>query len=391
MPELTLLAFALAGLAFLALAGLSLFIALRLRSPAAAEAARAAREEALQRQILALLSTQNELSGRVRQLSDMSVEAQARVNAAQTELTAKLEERLEAVSLRLGQNLSENTEKTVETLGHITTRLSLIDEAQKNITALSRDVVGLQDILANKQARGAFGEVQLEDIVRKALAPDSYAFQHTLSNRARVDCLIRLPAPPGPLPVDAKFPLESYRAIRDAADDKALEAARRQFRQDVTRHAEAIASRYLIAGETAASALMFLPSEAVYAELHSGFLDVVDKCLSLKVYPVSPTTLMATLHTVRAIVKDARMHEQAGVIQKEVGRLMEDVRRFQERVDALQKHVGQTETDVRQIVTSAEKIVKRAEKIAEVDLGSEPEPSAALQGLARDVLPTNAA
>jgi DNA recombination protein RmuC len=182
--------------------------------------------------------------------------------------------------------------------------------------------------------------------------------------------LISLPWPPGPIAIDAKFPLEAYRAMRAATDDTAREGAARLFRASVLKHASAIKERYAIAGETAESTLMFLPSEAIYAELHSNFSEVVDRCHAMKVYVVSPTTLMATLHTVRAILKDARMHQQATVIQKEVGRMMEDVRRLRERVGKLQSHFGQSEKDVQEIITSADKIARHGERIANVDLSA---------------------
>jgi DNA recombination protein RmuC len=331
---------------------------------------RSAETRQLERRVVDLMTAQSELAGRLQQLVETSAHAQAAAQESQTRFTAVLEERLEAVSLRLGQGLSENTARTTETLGEINTRLSLIDQAQKNITELSSQVVSLQDILSNKQARGAFGEIQLEDIVRKALAPDAYVFQATLSNKTRVDCLINLPWPPGPIAIDAKFPLEGYRALRAASDEPTRESASKLFRLSVLKHATAIRERYALAGETAESTLMFLPSEAVYAELHSNFPDVVDRCHAMKVYVVSPTTLMATLHTVRAILKDARMHQQAAVIQKEVGRMMEDVRRLRERVGKLQSHFAQTEKDVQDVITSADKIARHGERIANVDLGS---------------------
>ena len=336
---------------------------------AAAVALRSAEMGQLERRVVDLMTAQSELGGRLQQLVETSAHAQASASEAQTRLSALLEERLETVSLRLGQGLSENTTKTTETLAEINTRLSLIDQAQKTITELSSQVVSLQDILSNKQARGAFGEIQLEDIVRKALAPDAYVFQATLSNKTRVDCLISLPWPPGPIAIDAKFPLEAYRAMRAASDDTARENAARLFRASVLKHASAIVERYALPGETAESTLMFLPSEAIYAELHSNFPEVVDRCHAMKVYLVSPTTLMATLHTVRAILKDARMHQQAAVIQKEVGRMIEDVRRLRERVGKLQTHFGQTEKDVQDIITSADKIARHGERIANVDLG----------------------
>ncbi len=330
--------------------------------------ARFAREE-LQRQLASLAAAQNELSGRLHQLAETASATQAATAQAQTTLAQKLEERLSDLGSKVSQHLADGAEKTHATLNDLSARLALIDEAQKTITTLSKDVVGLQDILSNKQARGAFGEVQLEDIVRMALAPDAFGFQVTLSNKARADCLIRLPSPPGPIAVDAKFPLESYAALRAASDEAQRQAAQRQFRIDVMRHATAIKDRYIIEGETADSALMFLPSEAIYAELHANFVDVVQKCHGLRVYAVSPTTLMATLHSIRAILKDARMHEQAHVIQREVAKLAEDAVRLRDRALKLEQHFQQTERDVHEVVVSSEKISRWAERIGNVDLG----------------------
>ncbi|MFQ5466696.1 MAG: DNA recombination protein RmuC, partial [Kiloniellaceae bacterium] len=225
-----------------------------------------------------------------------------------------------------------------------------------------------QDILANKQARGAFGEIQLRDLVEAILPPSAYAFQETLSNNRRADCLLRLPNPPGPIAVDSKFPLESYYALRDAADEAATTLARRAFAGAVRKHIQDIAGRYIVPGDTAESALMFLPSEAVYAELHANFRDVVEESYRARVWIVSPTTLMATLNTIRAILRDVRMREQAGLIQIEVQTLLKDVERMDERVGNLQRHFEQAGEDVRQIRISSEKVSKRGERIAEVQM-----------------------
>jgi DNA recombination protein RmuC len=224
-------------------------------------------------------------------------------------------------------------------------------------------VVGLQDILSNKQARGAFGEVQLHDLVANLLPPSAYALQATLSNRNRADCLLKLPDPPGPLVIDAKFPLESYRAIRDAGDKAAAVQAARAFSLDVRKHVRDIQEKYIIAGETADSALMFLPSEAVYAELHANFANVVEDAFRRKVWIVSPTTLWATLNTVRAILKDVRLREQAGRIQSELQAMADDVTRLDDRVAKLQRHFEQSVDDVRQIRISTDKVTWRAARI----------------------------
>ncbi len=305
-----------------------------------------------------------ELMGRIAAMAE--TQTQTRV-----ELTQTLNERLENVSQRMGQSLEANAQKTAETLGTLTTRLSVIDEAQKNITQLSGQVVGLQDILANRQARGAFGEVQLQDIVTNALPPSAYAFQATLGNGKRADCLIHLPNPPGSIVIDAKFALDAYHALRNAKDETERTVAARQFRTDISKHVADIAERYIVPGETAESALMFMPSEAVYAELHANFGDVVTKSYQARVWIVSPTTLMATLNTVRAVLKDVEMRKQAGVIQKYVGLLMEDVGRLNGRVGNLQRHFEQAEKDIVEITKSTDAISRRGEKIREVEVGDD--------------------
>lgn len=313
-----------------------------------------------------LAATQNELAGKVTHLAEDS-------RRAQSELAKTVNDRLDKVSHRMGQSLSETTEKTSKTFGEIKTRLDVIDKAQQNITQLSGEIVGLQDILSNKQERGHFGEIQLNDLVTSILPPSAYKFQETLSNGRRGDCLILLPNPPGPIVVDAKFPLESYRALKAAEDEAARTQAARAFKRDVGLHVTQIAERYIIPGETAESALMFLPSEAVYAELHANFPEVVEKGFEAKVWIVSPTTLMATLNTVRAVLRDARMREQAGVIQKEVHRLLTDVTRLDARVASLTRHFGQAQQDIRQIEISTGKITARGQRIEELELSEDAE------------------
>lgn len=335
----------------LAAAAIGAFVALLARG----------RQSGENEQVAALARQQTELIGRIAQMAD--TQTQTRV-----ELTTTLNERLENVSQRMGLSLEANAQKTAETLGTLTTRLAVIDEAQKNITQLSGQVVGLQDILANRQARGAFGEVQLQDIVANALPPSAYAFQATLSNGKRADCLIHLPNPPGSIAIDAKFALDAYHALRNAKDEAERTVAARQFRIDIAKHVTDIAERYIVPGETAESALMFMPSEAVYAELHANFGDVVTKSYQARVWIVSPTTLMATLNTVRAVLKDVEMRKQAGVIQKYVGLLMEDVGRLDTRVGNLQTHFERAEKDIGEIRKSTDSITKRGEKIREVEV-----------------------
>ena len=299
------------------------------------------------------------------------------VAEAQAIQTKTIEERLETVSGRMGVSLKESATETARSIGALENRLSVIDQAQKNITELSGQMLGLQNILANKQARGAFGQIQLTNIVEMYLAPSEFDFQVTLSNGKRVDCLVRLPQPPGPVAIDAKFPLESYNALLRARDENSRTKAGRAFADDVLRHVRDIAEKYVLPGETADWAVMFLPSEAVFAELHANFITVVERSHRLRVAIVSPTTLMAQLTSIRAILKDVRMREQAGLIQKEVGALLRDVSLLRERADKLQSHFNQASTDVSGILTSSDRIARNAARIEDVRLEEETESDAA--------------
>ena len=336
----------LLGIAALVLAGVAVALALRPRGP----------DPVLAR-----------LEGVLETLAAQNTAAQARQQEQERAFTAALDERFAAAQARLSESLGSSAKETSKTIAELRERLVKIDEAQKNLAELSTRVVGLQDILANKQARGAFGELQLENLVQSVLPASAYQLQATLSNRMRVDCLIRLPRPPGDICVDAKFPLESYRLLRDAVDGQRA-AALKAFAADVSKHVGDIASRYIIEGETAEGALMFLPSEAVYAELHASCGEVVEKANRARVYIVSPTTLWAVLHTMRAVLKDVRMREQAHVIQKEVATLLGDVLRLDDRTRKLQQHFGQVSEDVREIRISTEKIVARGQKIGDVEI-----------------------
>jgi DNA recombination protein RmuC len=297
----------------------------------------------------------------------------------QAETVQRVERSLREQEQALAKAVGERLDRTEKATGQIVTdlreRLVRIDEAQKKIGDLSTQVVSLQEVLSNKQARGAFGEVQLNDLVQSALPPQAYEFQCTLSSGVRADCLLRLPNPPGSIAIDAKFPLESYSALRavPAGDGPALLVAQRAFQQAIRKHIGDIRDKYIISGETAESALMFLPSEAVYAELHANFTGLVEESYRARVWIVSPTTMMATLNTVRAVLKDVRMREQAGEIQKTVGLLMGDVQRLGDRVERLKTHFSQTEKDLREIDISADRITKRGQRILDVDLGEEPE------------------
>lgn len=286
---------------------------------------------------------------------------------SQAQMLKLMEARLQQVTEMMNRNLTVSAKATAQSLGELQQRLKTIDKAQENITKLSGDVLGLQDILANKQTRGAFGEIQLHDIVSKALPSDSYTVQHTLSNGKRADCLIHLPNPPGPIVIDSKFPLEPYERLRAAKTDYELAEAARQMRTAVKAHIRAISEKYIIEGETADGALMFLPSEAVYAELHANFGDLIREGFAARVWTVSPTTCMATLNTMRAILKDARMREQAGAIRRELSLLYADVDRLGQRVENLDRHFGQAAKDVAEIKISADKAGRRARRLDNFD------------------------
>jgi len=284
------------------------------------------------------------------------------------EISKKLEERLADVSQKVGLGLQENFKETQKNLSTLQERLAVIDTAQKNITQLSTQMVSLQDILASKDKRGVFGEVQLKDIVETVLAPNMFEFQTKLSNNTTPDCLIKLPNPPGPIVVDSKFPLSGYEQLIAAQNDHEKKAAVSVFKTSMKKHIKDISSKYIIPGETADSALMFLPSESVYAELYANYSDVVEEAFRAKVWIVSPTTLMATLNTVRAVVRDAKMQEQAGVILKEVMEISKDVTRLDTRVEDLQRHFDQASRDVEKIRTSTTKIVNRSERLDNLQL-----------------------
>ena len=291
-------------------------------------------------------------------------EAQAQQQAKTLQL---MEQRLQQVTESMNVNLSSSAQRTAASLGELQQRLLTIDKAQENITKLSGDVLSLQDILSNKQTRGAFGEIQLNDIVSKALPSDAYTFQHTLSNGKRADCLIHLPNPPGHIVIDSKFPLEAYEALRNTTTDWEANEAAKFMRATVKKHIKDISDKYILDGETADGALMFLPSEAVYAELHANFPELVREGFNARVWIVSPTTCMATLNTMRAILKDARMREQAGAIRTTLRHLHRDVELVVERVGKLNTHFGQARKDLDDINTAAERAGKRAVKLDNFD------------------------
>jgi len=286
---------------------------------------------------------------------------------SQTAMLQLMERRLAQVQAGMAETLTGTATRTARSLGELQQRLETIDRAQANIEKLSGNVLSLQDILSNKQTRGAFGEIQLNDLVRRALPPDAYTMQATLSNGRRADCLIHLPNPPGPIVVDSKFPLEAYEALRRAETPAALTEAARGMRRAVRAHIRAIADRYILDGETADGALMFLPSEAVYAELHATFPEVVREGFAAKVWIVSPTTCMATLNTMRAVLKDARMREHAGAIRRELSELYRDVERLGLRVENLDRHFNMAAKDIADIRISSDKAARRARRLDNFD------------------------
>ncbi|MEN8739176.1 MAG: DNA recombination protein RmuC [Phaeobacter gallaeciensis] len=371
---------------FAALLILLLFLSMRASARAASAVA------PLAQQMEYLGQSVQQLRGGLQHVSDMQANAQVQmvqtVEARLTDVQQHMNDRLADNALRQSRAMAEMQERmqeslhgsakrTVTSLTQLQERLATIDKAQDNITKLSGDVLSLQDILSNKQTRGAFGEIQLNDIVSKALPADAYTLQATLSNGKRADCLVHLPNPPGPIVIDSKFPLEPYEALRRAETQDELAYAARQMKTALRAHIRAISEKYIIEGETADGAILFLPSEAVYAELHANFTGVVREGFAAKVWIVSPTTCMATLNTMRAILKDARMREQAGAIRSELGLLHRDVERLGERVGNLDRHFTQAAKDVAEIKISADKAGRRAQRLdnfdfEEIDQGADP-------------------
>ncbi|HAG74188.1 MAG TPA: DNA recombination protein RmuC [Thauera sp.] len=284
-------------------------------------------------------------------------------------LTQSVDGRLDTLSGQVSQRLDEGFRKTNETFASVMARLATIDEAQKKIDGLTTNVVSLQALLGDKRARGAFGEVQLEALVQNILPPDAFAFQAALPNGSRVDCLLSLPAPTGDVAVDAKFPLENYQRMFDA-DAGGLErrAAQTAFRADVRRHIDAIADKYILPGVTSDGAVMFLPAEAVFAEIHAYHPELVAHAQQRRVWIVSPTTLMAVLNTARAVLKDVETRKQIHVIQDALGKLAKDFHRFDERMAALARHIEQASRDVQDVQTSSRKISAHFQKIESVQL-----------------------
>lgn len=351
-------------LAVVFLLALALWRAGRARAQAAVEAAERAREA--EERMAGIARAQAEMQGRMGALAEV-------FGSRQAELTRAIGERLDGMTSRLGQSLTEQTRSTHENLAKLQERLAVIDSAQSNIQSLAGQVVQLQQILSNKQTRGAFGQSRMEAIVADGLPKGAYEFQATLSNGNRPDCLVRMPNGAPDLVIDAKFPLESWNAMRAAAEADNAEAQRyaaQAFRRDVEVHIRAIADKYLVQGETQDTAFLFVPSESIFAGIHEEFEGLVQKAHRARIVIVSPSLLMLSIQVIQAVLKDARMREQAHLIQHEVVRLMEDVGRLDDRVRKLQAHFSQANRDIDMILTSTDKVTKRGAKIEALELGA---------------------
>lgn len=354
--------------AFVAMLALAmLVVAIRSRSEReAARAATAERQRELDDKIETMNRLQAEMTGRMATIAEV-------FGSRQAEMTRAVADRLDNLRGSMHTSLAENAARASETLGKLNERLAVIDAAQTNLKGLATEMLSLKDVLANKQARGAYGQGRMEAIVRDALPPRAFDFQATLSNRARPDCLIHLPGDDRPLVIDAKFPLEGFAALREAKSDEARIAATRRVRNDISVHVKDIAEKYLQAGETQDMALMFVPSEALYADLSEQFEDLVQKAHRARVLIVSPSLLVMAIQVAQAIVRDAAVRDQARMIQTEVGRLLDDVRRIGERAGKLETHFRQAQEDVSGLLTSTEKVVKRGERIEALEFEQKPE------------------
>lgn len=284
-------------------------------------------------------------------------------------LLKEIRHHLQSLTQQVNHRLTEGFEKTSSTFTDIVRRLTIIDEAQKKITELSTHVVSLQDILIDKRSRGAFGEVQLSTLISNMLPPMHYSMQHTLTNNKRADCVLFLPEPTGSIAIDAKFPLETYQKLV-SVDAGSIEkkSLQQQFRQDLQKHIKDIAEKYIIPEETTDGAMMFIPAEAIFAEIHANYPEIISLSQRLKVWLVSPSTLMAVLTTARAVLKDDATRKQVHIIQKHLQTLAVDFQRFEKRMDKLSRHINLAHTDVSEVNASAKKITQRFQKIESVEL-----------------------
>jgi DNA recombination protein RmuC len=368
VPASPLLAVSVGGLLIVAL------MALFLQRRAQRAAATASERQQLDERLASLAQANAELTGRLQTMAEV-------LSSRQSDFARLVSERLDAVGARVGQGLENSAKSTGDHLSRLNERLAVIDAAQSKLTGLAEEVIGLKEILSNKQARGAYGQGRMEAIVRDGLPPQTYEFQFTLSNKTRPDCVIRLPGDPRYMVIDAKFPLESFTAFKGATSEDERRQAAARIRTDVGKHIRDIAERYFIAGETQDIALLFVPSESIYADLNEHFDDVVQRAHKARVIIVSPSLLMLAIQVMQAIVRDARMREQAHLIQAEVRSLIEDVGRLRDRVAKLDGHFRQAGEDLAQVVTSADKIARRGDRIDQMDLASisVPVPAAGLE------------
>jgi DNA recombination protein RmuC len=358
-------ALAFAGTALLLLLVLTILL-IRSRGDRAIEAAEAAeRAREMDDKVAELARIQAEMTGRMQTVAEV-------FGSRQGDLVRLISDRFEGLQHRVGQGLATNAQSQAENLSKLNERLAVIDAAQKNLSDLTGEIVGLRDILANKQTRGAYGQGRMEAIVRDGLPAGAYEFQATLTNRSRPDCLVRLPGDSRPLVIDAKFPLEGFTGFRDAAGDEARARAASRVRNDINVHIKDIAEKYLVPGETQDMALMFVPAESIYADLSEHFDDVVQRAHRARVVIVSPSLLALAIQVMQALVRDARIRDEARVIQTEVGKLLEDVVRLGDRVTKLDTHFRQAQDDVAQIKTSTDKITKRGQRIEALEFEEAP-------------------
>ena len=332
------------------------------------------RQRQLDEQMAALQRLQAEAAGRMQTMTESFGQRQG-------DLARLFTERLDSLQNRVGDGLKENVKETTENLSKLNERLAVIDAAQKNLTSLTSEVLTLKDVLSNKQTRGAFGQGRMEAVIRDALPPNSYEFQATLPGGKRPDCIIRLPNDPRPLVIDAKFPLESVTAFREAQNDEAKKLAMVRVRGDIGTHLKDIAEKYIVRGVTQEIAVMFVPSESIYADLHEFFDDVIQKAQRARIMIVSPSLLMMAVQMLQVIVRDSQMREQAHLVQMEVGKILDDVNRLRDRVTKLDTHFRQAQEDIVHITTSADKVARRGEKITSMEL--EPENT----GVVTELLP----
>lgn len=352
--------------AALMLLAILLFVAFKtlrqIREGATSEAIAAERIQELEAHLSLMLKTQGEMTGRMQTMAEV-------FGSRQSDLMRAVNERLDGMGHKLGLSMADTTKQTHEGLRQVHERLAVIDRAQRTISDLSGQVGQLQAILSNKQTRGAFGQARMEAIIQDQLPPSGYSLQATLSGGSRPDCLVHMPNGAPPLAIDAKFPLEAFNLLRQAASDEELKQAQAQFRRDFSKHIGDIKERYLIPGETQDTAFLFVPSESIFAELNENFEDLIQKAHRSRVVIVSPSLLMLSIQVIQAVLRDARMREQAHLIQAEVRHLTDDIVRLNERVGKLQSHFTQANKDIDQILISTEKIGKRGRRIEDLDLG----------------------